>query len=288
MKIPRLTPRWYAVAALGVANVLVFYLVATEVPSNVLAVTFLDVGQSDAIFVEGPTGNQMLIDGGPPGARVLRELGSVMPIHDRFIDVVVATHPDQDHIGGLIGVLERYGVGMVIDAGLPKKTTAYEKKETLIEEKEIPRLRGRRGMVVDLGGGATARILFPDRAITAGDANAASLIMQIDYGEHEFLLSGDAPERIEEYVARLEGEDLQSEVLKAGHHGSKTSTGVTLLGFADPDYVVISAGADNRYGHPHEEVLKRIRSFEAEVLQTKKLGAIKFTTDGRVLRIAAD
>ena len=169
-----------------------------------LSVTFLNVGQGDAVFIESPSGIQVLIDGGP-NARVLRELNHVMPFFDRSIDVIVATHPDKDHIGGLIDVLEAYDVEYILISDVVHETDLNQDfgEHTVAEGAAIT--TAKRGQVLDLGEGAYLRVLFPDRTLFDADSNEASIIAQLVYGETKFLLSGDAPQSVENYVASLDG-----------------------------------------------------------------------------------
>lgn len=246
---------------------------------GVLTVAFLDVGQGDAIFIESPNGNQVLVDGGASG-QVLRELGSIMSFYDRSIDVVVATHPDQDHIGGLPDVLTRFEVGIVLRSGARNDTGAFETLNRLTEGRALV---VRRGMLIDFGDGVYAEILFPDRDVSNIDPNDASIAMRIVYGDTEVMLTGDLPEKVERHLVALGGSLLESDVLKVGHHGSKTSSSELFLGFVKPEYAVISAGKDNRYGHPHPEVVKRFEQFNIPVASTAEEGMIVFESDGELL-----
>jgi competence protein ComEC len=246
-------------------------------------VSFLDVGQGDAIFIKSPTGVHVLIDGGPDRS-VLRALSDVMPWHDRTIDVVVGTHPDQDHVGGLSYVLERYHVRHIFYAGFQRETAASIAFETARKDEPSAQSHtSRRGTIIDLGGGAFIRFLFPDRPVEGVETNTASAIMELVYGDIEFLFTGDSPEAIEKYVVTLDGEKLQSEVLKLGHHGSNTSNSEIFLKTVNPDYVVISASKDNSYGHPHKEVMDRLKNLGIEWLGTYDEGTITFETDGHNL-----
>jgi len=269
-------------AILFVANVFVWYAISVEARSGKLTVAFLDVGQGDAVFVEGPSGTQVLIDGGQ-GRAVLRELGAVMPFYDRSIDVLIATHPDADHIGGLPDVLENFDIDFVFEPGIAHDTGTYEEFMRLIGEENAKHLIARRGQVINLGDEAYLRILFPDRDVSGVEPNAGSVFAQIVYGETEVMLTGDAPKSIEQYVISLDGPTLESNVLKAGHHGSKTSSDESFVGLVDPDYVVISAGENNRYGHPHEEILDVFEQFETKILGTYAEGRIVFELDGETL-----
>ncbi len=265
-----------------VLNVVVWVLVL-YVPNRPLIVSFLNVGQGDAIFIQSPTGVQMLIDGGRDRS-VLRELGKHMSPLDRSIDLVVATHPDADHIGGLTGVLQRYRVGTYLSSdGTSETNTAQALRDAVSHEKGVDVLHAKRGQRILLGDGAYADVLFPDRSVAGVESNTGSIIMRVVYGETSFMLSGDAPSSIEDWIVALDGPSLESQVLKAGHHGSRTSTDETWLAAVDPNIVVISAGKDNSYGHPHQEVLERIAGSGASVLSTVE-GAVSLISNGVDIR----
>lgn len=251
-----------------------------------LSVSFLDVGQGDAILIEGPTGIQLLVDGGRD-REVVRALPRALGPLDRSIDAVLATHPDADHIGGLPDVLARYRVSHVL---LPARGTdspqAARLADAIAREEGAAGSIAVRGQRIHLGEGAYADILYPGTdAGTLRETNDASVIMRVVYGESEFFLSGDAPTWAEDLVVGHYGSALQSDVLKAGHHGSRTSTGDALLSAVRPSYVIVSAGKDNAYGHPHEEVLARARAAGAEIRSTADEGTITFVTDGTTLRL---
>src|SRR3989344_1530904 len=270
------------------------YVAFKEERRGILTVAFLNIGQGDAIFIEAPSGSQILIDGGP-NKSVLRELSKVMPFYDRSIDVVLATHADQDHIGGIPDVLQKYKVDIFMETGVSGESSSYKELEKIVEEKSqgvplgnfkgepLKKILVRRGMVVDLGNGAMLQILFPDRDPAGMETNTSSIIARLVYGENEFLFTGDSPKSIENYLISLGG--LESDVLKAGHHGSKTSTSPDFVTAVSPEYVVISAGKDNRYGHPSQEVLDILNNFGAEILRTDKDGRIVFESDGESLKI---
>ncbi len=248
------------------------------------SVSFLDVGQGDAVFIEAPGGAQMLVDGGADGS-VLRELSHMMPLWDRHIDAVVATHPDKDHIGGLVEVLERYDVGAVIEPGIENNTPVTEAFQETLREKNISPILARRGMRIDLGNGAYADVLFPDRALPNIETNTGSIIMRVTYGATSFMLTGDAPASVEKYLVSLDKTALDSDVLKAGHHGSKTSSAESFLIAVSPERAVFSRGCDNTYGHPHPEVVERFETLKIPTLDTCGEGTITFYSDGQsVLR----
>jgi len=247
-----------------------------------LTVAFLDVGQGDTIFIEAPNGNQLLLDGGP-NRGVLTELSRHMNFFDHSIDVVIASHPDKDHIAGLPEVLRRYDVGAVLEPGVEHGTAVYATFQERIKEEGAVHILARRGQRIILDEGIYLDILFPDREVTSWDTNDASIIARLVYGDISFLLTGDSPQKMERYVAGLYGEGLHTTVLKLGHHGSRTSSSEEFLGFVDPDVVIISAGKDNQYGHPHKEVMDLLARFGIPSRSTAQEGSIIFKTDGLTL-----
>lgn len=276
--------KWYVVGLLFVVNIFVWYAVLGEDRGGVLTIAFLDVGQGDGIFIEAPNGNQVLIDGGS-NKKVLRELGKVMPFYDRSIDMVIATHPDKDHIGGLPSVLEKFKVGVFVETEIVSSTGVYEALESISTEKEIQKIIAKRGQRITLDKNVYIDILFPDRNATLWEANTASIVARLVYGNTSFLLTGDSPKRIEEYITSLDGEGLSANVLKLGHHGSRTSTSEFFLSAVNPQYAVISAGVDNRYGHPHKEVTDTLKEFEIPSLATYERGTIIFKSDGENIKV---
>jgi competence protein ComEC len=252
---------------------------AASSASSELVVRFLDVGQGDAVHIKTPDGYELLVDGGPSAA-VLRELAKGRSFFDRFIDVVIATHPDTDHVSGLVDVLERYEVGMLVETAAENDAPAAQayQQAALAEGARI--VTGEAGQVIRLGASTTVKILSPQGDTTKWRSNAASIIVQVTYGEVEFMLTGDAPSSIEEYLAGAHGAGLESEVLKLGHHGSDTSTSEKFLAVVEPQYAVVSAGKDNRYGHPDGEVIARASQAGARVLNTASRGTITFHSDG--------
>lgn len=268
----------YLLLGLFVLNIFIWSVVFRE-ENRKLTVAFLDIGQGDAIFIEAPNGNQVLIDGGP-NKSILRQLSKVMPFYDRSIDIVIATHSDKDHIGGLPDVLQRYSVDLIIDSGNEGESVVYKELIRLTESTDIKNIKARRGMVVELGDGVYLKILFPDRDVPEVESNTASIVAQLVYGDIEFMLTGDSPKMIEEYLVMLDGEKLKSDVLKAGHHGSKTSSSESFVGYVLPTYSVISAGKNNKYGHPHKEALDILNQFGSTILSTQDKGLIVFESNG--------
>lgn len=268
-------------SALACAAVAWILLYTPQAPG--LTVAFLDVGQGDAIYVESPSGAQMLIDGGPDRA-VVRELSRVMPLWDKTIDALVVTNPDQDHFAGFLPILERYEVQKVFESGTAKDSAAYATFQSLVREEGAVRALPKRGERIELGGGAWIDVLFPDRDVSKLDSNTGSLVMRLVYGDTSVLLMGDSVTGVEDFIVDLGSSApqsrLKSQILKLGHHGSRTSTGEKLLAMVEPEVAIISAGCDNTYGHPHKEVLERLAAHRVPYLWTCD-GAVTFFSDGR-------
>jgi competence protein ComEC len=273
---------WVLLVGLFIACVVVWVLVFRVEREGVLQVAFLDVGQGDAIYIETPHGNQVLIDGGK-GRVVLRELGRVMPFYDRSIDVVIATHPDLDHIEGLPEVFERYAIGSYVEPGVRDESPHNSALHQVVQREGLAIHNARNSMSFVLDTDVTLRFLFPDRVADNLEANTASIVAQLTYKDTSFLFTGDSPSGIETYLTTRYGEDLKSDVLKVGHHGSRTSSSDIFLGYVDPEYAVISAGCDNSYGHPHDEVLEKLNAFEVHTLSTCEEGMIVFESNGSVV-----
>jgi len=251
-----------------------------EPEGDTLQVSFIDVGQGDAIVIESPEGYELLIDGGRDRS-VLRGLPKVMGPFDRSIAMVLETHPDADHIGGLPDVFARYRVQYYLSPGIENDTSPTERlKDAVSREKGITTFIARRGMRIHLGEATYADVLYPDTDVSKRETNAGSVIVRVVYGDTSFLFTGDAPDEVEAHLVTLDGETLKSDVLKAGHHGSRSSTSREWLAAVDPVTVVVSAGKDNSYAHPHEEVVKRVQESGAELLSTITEGTIVFESDG--------
>lgn len=269
-----------AVGVLIALNGFIWYAVCTHSRGQ-MVLAFLDVGQGDSIYVRSPDGYDMLIDGGPDHAAV-RELPNVMGPLDRTIDLVVETHPDKDHIAGLVDVLARYQVRTVMTPGVANDTDTFRALEHAIaSEPQVTRVTARRGMRIHLGSAVYADVLYPDHDVSRIRAtNDASITLHLVYGSTTAMLTGDLPSTIEDILVRDYGTALQGDILKAGHHGSKYSTDALWLRAVHPRVVVISAGAHNTYGHPSPDVLERVRDAGADIVSTIDRGTIIYESDG--------
>jgi competence protein ComEC len=262
---------------------LYFYFYARADHPNELKVVFLDVGQGDAIFIETPSGRQVLIDGGPTRS-VLSALSREMSFFDRSIDIVLATHPDRDHIGGLVDVFRRYDVDLFIKTNAESDTPDAQALARAVQKENAGQLNALAGQRIQLDEESTLTILFPDRPLAGVESNLGSIIVRLDHGNNSFLFTGDAPKSIEEYVTDRYGDLVDVDVLKVGHHGSRTSSAEKFLQVVSPEFAIISAGRDNSYGHPHREVLDLLSDSRAEILETAERGSIRCISTKESLR----
>ncbi|MFA5132316.1 MAG: MBL fold metallo-hydrolase [Candidatus Paceibacterota bacterium] len=250
-----------------------------------LRVSFLDVGQGDAILIQTPSGKSMLIDGGA-GNSILERLSKEMSYFDNDIDVMVETHPDADHVTGLIPVLEKYSVKKILMSMAIGDTKVFEDLSDHIKNENADVYVAHAGDVIDFHDGVVVNVLYPrvNYIPKKNDTNDASVSVVVTYGDEHFLLTGDLPSTEE---SKLVSSGLMKNitVYKAGHHGSKYSSGEQLLTYIRPEYSVISAGKDNTYGHPNPEAIERLQKYSQEVLSTIERGTITFMTDGRMIEV---
>jgi competence protein ComEC len=288
---PRLKTLWQrmtdrlstkALVAGLVIVVLLVWVAAFSLPDGKLHVTFLDVGQGDAIFIQTPRGQKILVDGGPSPTILLSALGRRMPLWDRTIDLVVLTHPHDDHVSGLIPVLERYKVKAFLDGGQEHPTPTYTHYLELVQEKGIPYQLARAGVQIQLGKGLQMKVLHPQSELLSGtdsDVNNNSIVLRLAYGQISFLLPGDVEEKAEE-VLLSSNEDLASTILKSPHHGSDTSLNLRFLEAVNPQLAVIHCGADNKFGHPSQTTLAKLKEHSVTVLRTDQNGTVEVISDG--------
>ena len=282
--VSRLPKKWIIPPLLVVA--ILVSVAAATMPDDNLHISFLDVGQGDAILIQ--KGNQqVLVDGGPSPQAISLGLGSKMPFWDRTIDLVILTHPSADHVTGLVEVLQRYEVKQVLYPDLDFESDIYKEWLRVIEEKDIEHTLAQAGQQIDLGEGVVIKVLNPQTPLltsTDSDIDNNGVVLHISMGEMSFLLTADTMGEAEwELIARRA--NLTSTVLKVGHHGSDTSTSLEFLAVVDPQLAVISVGAENRFGHPSDEVITRLegRIGSENIYRTDDQGTIEFITDGERL-----
>ena len=253
-------------------TILFFLGIYQEIPKQ-LEVVFVDVGQGDSIFITTASGTQVVIDGGAyPDIDV--SLANYMSFYDRDIDLFVATHPDLDHIGGLTTLVQRYSFSVFLLPDSNSTSSAYQRLDSL------ERISATAGQVIQLDVDTTLEVLSPNTIFQSEDVNESSAVLRLQYGETSVLLTGDASKFNEYDMISVYGREIQSDILKLGHHGSYTSSSSLFIDVVRPDVAIASRGCDNRFGHPSKEVVKRLDERGIAMLDTCIAGDIVMTSDG--------
>lgn len=262
--------------------------VQTSVPQGTISIKMLDVGQGDAILIQTQE-QTVLIDTSDVDERdKLR--AQLAKAGVKKIDKVILTHPHADHIGGMEVLLDgSYEIGSIYDNGMPSTSKLYLSYMKKAKARGIPHHALKAGDVLDFGGGAQFKVLSPEESLVQKgqqkgykhDPNNESVVGRLTFGQFAMLFTGDAEKEAEASIAARYGSELKSQVLKAPHHGSKTSSSATYLRLVQPETCVISCGAGNDYGHPHKETLKKYAAIHAKTYETDKNGTITITSDGK-------
>jgi competence protein ComEC len=251
-----------------------------------LEVNFFDVGQGDAIFIETPQRHQILIDGGP-SPKIIEKLAKEIPFWDRSIDLIILTHPEKDHITGLLEVLKRYKVENILWTGIVRNIPEYKEWRNLIEKEKANIKIAKAGQKISCKNCQwKIEIFYPFESLEGmefDDSNDTSIVSKLIFGNSSFLFTGDIYKDVEESLA-LTHFNLNSKILKIAHHGSKTSSSEKFLEKVSPEIAVISVG-ENKYGHPHRETLETLKRYGIRVLRTDLNGDIKITSDGFIYQI---
>ena len=262
--------------------------VAAKADADILAITALDVGQGDSILLQMQCKN-ILIDSGDRGeaARLLTKLEEN---HVEQIDMLVATHPHADHIGGMKAVLNRFPVKQVYDSGQNYKTKMYNDFRQQIEKEKIPLEVLRRGQEVPINEMVKLKVLSPQTLYkgTASDANNNSLVLRLEYRDFSMLLTGDIQAEVERELLQTDPAALPAQVLKVAHHGSKTSSINEFLAAVKPKIAIISSGEGNKYKHPSPEVVQRLQDLQADVFNTALCGDIIIKSNGKTCDITVE
>ncbi len=247
----------------------------TRAPDQKLHLRFLDVGQGDSAMITTPEGKIILIDGGPDWS-TLEELGKCMPFFQRHIDLLVLSHPNLDHLLSFPEILKRYSVGGIALSGAENSLPRYQKIFDLAAQNHVPILTVFAGQTVKIESGVTLDVLWPPKIIPRNfskNDNNESVVLMLRDGEHSALFTGDMERPVEETLVRARA-PLGAEILKVPHHGSRTSSSTGFLLAVRPALAIISVGANNSYGHPRPEIVKRLESVGAKVLRTDQEGTI--------------
>jgi len=250
----------------------------------------LDIGQGDAFHIRTPQGFDIIVDGGPD-RRVLTELGEVMPPYDHAIELVIATHPDADHIAGLTELPDDYTIERFISSG-SQKSTGFSRELDTWNEQGVEVGNAVRGMRLDIEENVWLEFLHPDPPNVHEDPNDDSVMFILHYKQFSALFTGDAPTEIEDEIVEkydtFGHSTLDVDLLKIGHHGSRTSTTAAFLEATTPSIALISVGVDNKFNHPHAGPLYKLNAFGIRVFRTDILGRIICYTDGNGIQCAPE
>jgi len=265
---------------------MLWMLYSTLATAGIMTIDVLDVGQGDAIVVQSPAGKTVLIDGGTRHSDLTNLLNELKIDH---LNMIIATHPHADHIGGMTSVIDAFEVDLYVDSGMTHTTATYNTLMRRVEEMEIPYKTGQAGQQYRLDDDILIEILHPSPSLISGsrsDLNSNSVVARLTHHQNCFLFTGDA-EMISE-TQMLQRGVQQCDILKVAHHGSNHSTGHPWLTAVNPQAALISAGRDNRYGHPGEETLQRLTQHHVEVFRTDQLGTIHIDSDAQSITISGD
>lgn len=270
---------WTILGILVCLNMLLWIAVYDLSKQKNLRVVFFDVGQGDSIFIETSSKQQILIDGGP-GSAVLEKLATEMPFYDRTLDLIILTHPDYDHIAGLVEVLKRYNVENILWTGIIRNTSEYREWQRLIKEEGAVIFIAEQGLKIKLKN-SYIDILHPFESLEGKevkDSNETSIVARMISGDKSFLFIGDIGFETEDKLIE-ENVYIDSDVLKVGHHGSKYSTSENFLSLVNPEIAVIQVG-ENSYGHPSEQTLARLEKFGISIFRNDINKNVEIVSDG--------
>jgi len=277
------------VVVLFLLNVFAWQEVFALAGNNNLQVYFLNVGQGDSAFVKTPENHQIVIDGGPD-LSASGKISNLMPFWDKTIDVIVLSHPEKDHMQGLMDILKKYRANYILDSGIKKDSAEYKEWEEILENQKrlgAKIIAVKAGDIVKLGN-VSINILFPYENFygkkTEDSTNESCVVLNLVFGKNSFLFTGDISTKSEKELIASSDTAIDTDVLKVSHHGSKYSTSEEFLKFISPEFAVICVGK-NSYGHPTPEVLQRLEKFGIKVLRTDTNGDIKFVSDGNSVKL---
>lgn len=243
-----------------------------------LMISYMDVGQGDAAYIK-VNGNDILIDAGPrSNSKELLEQLKAKNIDD--FELVIATHPHEDHIGGMVDVFKEYEVKAFYSPKITHTTKTYENLVKAVKDEGLKTKELKGGMVIDLGEGAKFEVFTPQKS-EYEELNDYSPIMKLSFGDTSYLFTGDAEKLAEEEALAKYKTSLDSDVIKFGHHGSSSSSSNAFIEAVSPKYGIISCAKDNKYGHPHRETLDIIKKYNIKTFRTDTDGDIILTSDGK-------
>lgn len=279
------------IGSLFIATILIWATIFT-LPDKYLHVSFLDVGQGDAILIQTPSGQNILIDGGPSPQALCLELSKILPFWERTIDLVISTQPQADHITGLVEILRRYEVKQIIEADINYSSAIYQEWLDVINNNHVKHNTVEAGQIINLGSDIRIEVLNPPPELfegTSSDTDNNGLVLRLDWEQISFLFTADIRHEAELNLI-MQRANLRSTVLKIAHHGSNTSTSIRFLSLTDPEIAVISVGSENSYGHPHAEIINILVSDigDNKIYRTDISGTIELITDGNRLWVKTE
>lgn len=238
-----------------------------------LRVWFADVGQGDGIIIRTPNHTNIIIDGGP-NMDFIKTVDEKLPLTDPSIDLMIITHPDADHITGLIGLLKVNRVKQILMTGAVGTSNTFKSLSSLITENHIPVIKAVAGQELNFGE-VRAKILWPPKnyQFSSKDLNQSSIVLEMSYGRQDFLFTGDAPEDVEATLIKTKALN-KVEVLKISHHGSKSATSENFLKIIKPQYAILSVGLNNKYGHPTPSIINLLQNLGIQIYRTDYQGDI--------------
>ncbi|MGB9680675.1 MAG: ComEC/Rec2 family competence protein [Minisyncoccia bacterium] len=257
----------------------------SEIENSRLRVIFLNIGQGDAALIQTPAGQNILIDGGPD-KKIIYKLDKYIPITNRKIDLMILTHPDPDHLNGLVEVLKRHQVNQVIYNGINDPDPTYLEWKKIIQEKQIPMTIIDKKQILKINEQIILEFIWPQKSLVGQslkDDNYGSIVSKLIFNQIKFLFTADATKEVEDELIKI-NENLAADVLKVSHHGSKSSTSLEFLEKVRPKYAVISVGRNN-FGHPSFRVLRNLKKIGTQILRTDEKGDIIFISDGEKIKI---
>lgn len=259
----------------SIALILAIIILFLKKPEK-LEVSFLNVGQGDAILIENGN-NQVLIDSGKNGKLILEKLGEELPFWDRKLELIIITHPDFDHYGGLAEVLKNYKVEGILKTEAQNDADQWQDLKNKMSKEGSEIISSTPGTVIKFSNGARLEIIYPFFEVTADtkDKNDASVVSRLVFGENEFIFTGDLSLQGEREILSS-GLDISADILKVGHHGSRSSTSDEFLAEVKPREAIISVGKSNSYGHPHNEILEKLKNKNIKIWRTDMDGTIDY------------
>lgn len=254
-------------------------------PDQNVRVTFFDIGQGDAMHIRVADGIDILVDGGPT-ERLAQLLAADLPVTDRTIELIILTHPDFDHMAGLLSLFDRFHIERVLTTRAESSSQTFRRWQDALRTHNVPVSFATTPEALNLPN-ATLTVLWPTEAVeaTSRPLNDHSVVVRLDAAGECALFTGDAPESVER---ELKPADIRCDVLKVGHHGSASSSSEAFLRAVQPEYAIISVGAKNRYGHPTPSVIHRLQAYAGHILRTDQLGTIKITFRAEGLQIRTE